>query len=487
MDERPDRPVTAFPVPDDGPEYGTAPTGAPVAVAGRYRDAITAGVATSDGRAIRNILVPLDGTAIAEAAMPHAVTLVKSTGASLYLVRVVASPVVAVLPSVATELSSGGQLGTDVNEVYMNQAGQGAGVGGSSLGDPLAIGATVYLGEITDRLRAQGMTVLPIVRVGPPGQVIASVATALGIDLLIVASEPHSGLARLVAGSVADELLRTAPCPVMYVRTGPAPVAGLVDGLRNFARDVALAGALSSIRLGMREVPVDRITGSVGRGHELNASFLPRRPRKDDTARFEGVRDRLEQGMPMPPIELYKFGYNYYVLDGHHRVAAARQLGIRELEAEVSEYFSSSDAEQQQVFVERRAFERQTGLTKVGASRVGTYPALLELISVPPERENRLPVGATAGQASRDAWSRWYFGFFREMQRSMRAQGLNAAFPGERSADILVRLAQFRESEARLGLEVSWERAVGHFAAAYGRRPRGRGWSLLDLVAGGRG
>ena len=189
----------------------------------------------------------------------------------------------------------------------------------------------------------------------------------------------------------------------------------------------------------------------------------------------------------MPLLELYKFGYDYYVLDGHHRVAAARQLGIRELEAEVSEYFSSSDAEQQQVFVERRAFERQTGLTKVGASRVGTYPGLLALISVSPERETRLPGGATSGQAAREAWSRWYFGFFQGMQRSMRAQGLHGAFPGERSADILVRLAQFRESEARLGQEVSWEQAVGHFAAAYGRRPRGRGWSLLDLVPGGRG
>ena len=310
---------------------------------------------------------------------------------------------------------------------------------------------------------------------------------ALGIDLLILASEPHSGLARLVAGSVADEILRTAPCPVMYVRTAPAPISVPADGLRNFARDVARSGALTSVRLGMREVPVDRITGSVGRGHELNASFLPRRARKDDTARFKGVKDRLERGMPMPLLELYKFGYDYYVLDGHHRVAAARQLGIRELEAEVSEYFSSSDAEQQQVFVERRAFERQTGLTKVGASRVGTYPGLLALISVSPERETRLPGGATSGQAAREAWSRWYFGFFQGMQRSMRAQGLHGAFPGERSADILVRLAQFRESEARLGQEVSWEQAVGHFAAAYGRRPRGRGWSLLDLVPGGRG
>jgi len=484
VDKRTDQPVIPFPIPDDGPGFGTVPTGAPVAIAGRYRDATIAGAVTSDRQAIRNILVPLDGTAVAEAAILHAVALVKATGAALHLIRVVASSPLTVLPSMATELSSGGQLGTGLGEAYLSQVGLS---GGLSAADPVAIGATVYLEEIADRLRAHGMTVLPAVRVGPPSQVIATLATALGIDLLILASEPHSGLARLVAGSVADELLRTAPCPVMYVRTAPAPISVPADGLRNFARDVARSGALTSVRLGMREVPVDRITGSVGRGHELNASFLPRRARKDDTARFKGVKDRLERGMPMPPLELYKFGYDYYVLDGHHRVAAARQLGIRELEAEVSEYFSSSDAEQQQVFVERRAFERQTGLTKVGASRVGTYPGLLALISVSPERETRLPGGATSGQAAREAWSRWYFGFFQGMQRSMRAQGLHGAFPGERSADILVRLAQFRESEARLGQEVSWEQAVGHFAAAYGRRPRGRGWSLLDLVPGGRG
>jgi len=41
----------------------------------------------------------------------------------------------------------------------------------------------------------------------------------------------------------------------------------------------------------------------------------------------------MEAGKPLPPVVLYKLGYGYYVLDGNHRVAAAKQLGQLEIEA----------------------------------------------------------------------------------------------------------------------------------------------------------
>jgi nucleotide-binding universal stress UspA family protein len=444
-----------------------ASTVGPVVPAERFRDLAPA--VAPVGQGLRSVVVALDGTAVAEAGIPHSVKIARATGARVHLLRVVPASVPATLPIIATDLV------LDVpNAVALDDA---------DASDTLAFGAKLYLEAVAERLRATGIDVQTHVRAGSPGATIAAGAGALGADLLVIASEPHRGLKRL-AGSVADELFRGAPCPVVYVRTGAPNEERVPTGVRNFGTDVARAGAVTAVRLGLREVPVDRITGSVGRTHELLPTFLPRRSRKEDTARFVGVRARLERGDPMPPLELYKLGYDYYVLDGHHRVAAARQLGIGELEAEVTEYLSPSDAEQQQVFIERRAFERETGLTKIGASRIGTYPALAELRDAAPANAlGRNRARSEADDTAREMWLRWYFAFFQPLQKSIRKRGLRTVFPGERSADILVRLAQFRETQARLGQEVSWETALDHFEVAYGRRSRTRSWSLRDLVS----
>ena len=444
----------------------TAPSVGPVVVAERFRDpALTL---STEHSALRSVVVALDGSAEAEAGIPHSVMIARAIGARIHLLRVVPAAPQAVLPIIATDLVPGASTAISIDSTDTT--------------DTLAFGATLYLQAVAERLRATGLDVQTHVRAGPPGPTIASTANTLNADLLVVASEPHRGIKRL-AGSVADELFRGAPCPVVYVRTATPTEGRVASGIRHFGNDVAQAGAVSAVRLGLREVPVDRITGSVGRTHELLPTFLPRRTRKEDTARFLGVRTRLERGDPMPPLELYKLGYDYYVLDGHHRVAAARQLGIGELEAEVTEYLSPSDAEQQQVFIERRAFERQTGLTKIGAARVGTYPALADLRDAAPvEALGRSRSRSEADDTARETWLRWYFGFFQPLQKSIRKRGLQTVFPGERSADILVRLAQFRDTEARLGHEVSWETALDHFEVAYGRRSRTRSWSLRDLV-----
>lgn len=450
---------------NDGTSAGQTTVG-PVVVTKRFRE--PSPTTAPDSPTLQTLVVALDGSAEAEAAIPHSVAVARATGACVHLLRVVPSAAAGALPIIASDLMPGTPAMLDLD--------------GAGPSETLVFGATLYLEAVAGRLRTTGLEVHVHVRAGPPGPTIAATAGVLGADLLFVASEPHRGLKRL-AGSVADELFRGAPCPVVYVRTGITGEERANSGIRNFGSDVAEAGAVTAVRLGLREVPVDRVTGSVGRAHELLPTFLPRRTRKEDTARFAGVKSRLERGEPMPPLELYKLGYDYYVLDGHHRVAAARQLGIGELEAEVTEYLSPSDAEQQQVFIERRTFERETGLTKIGASRIGTYPCLVELRdAAPPEAIGRGRILSVTEDTSRETWRRWYFTFFQPLQKSIRKRGLRTVFPGERSADILVRLAQFRETEARLGHEVSWETALDHFEVAYGRRSRTRSWSLRDLV-----
>lgn len=53
---------------------------------------------------------------------------------------------------------------------------------------------------------------------GEPAAVIAETAAEIGADLVVMGTHGRTGLTRLVMGSVAEEVLRRAPCPVLTVR-----------------------------------------------------------------------------------------------------------------------------------------------------------------------------------------------------------------------------------------------------------------------------
>ena len=160
----------------------------------------------------------------------------------------------------------------------------------------------------------------------------------------------------------------------------------------------------------------------------------------------------------LAPIDLYKLGYGYYVLDGHRRVAAAKELGQDDIEANLTEFVPVNDPEAQRSFGARRAFERATGLTRIGTSKPDTYGQLQALIAA----WNRRHMPETA---RREAAERWYAKVFRPQAKRIRALRLNRSFPGDRTADIFVRAAAFRVAEsARCGEEIGWEDALQRFA-----------------------
>lgn len=112
---------------------------------------------------------------------------------------------------------------------------------------------------------------------------------------------------------------------------------GRDSGVRSFGLDTIGYRALAQHFAGYQTIPVAAIVGSVGRSHELASDFLPLRRRKGDD-RYGRVLQAVQQGAGLPPIDVYKLGGRYYVLDGHHRVAAARKTGQKEIDASVIEF-----------------------------------------------------------------------------------------------------------------------------------------------------
>jgi nucleotide-binding universal stress UspA family protein len=148
----------------------------------------------------RRILVPLDGSAYAEEALAPAAPLARAAGAELRLLRVVELP------------------------LYPHGEGYVA-VGFDPTPDLAA--AKEYLGGIAAGLRAQGLEVTARTDFGAPGQVIGEHARVEGTDLVVMATHGHTGLARVVLGSVAAGALQRANRPTLLVRPEAIRTAAL--------------------------------------------------------------------------------------------------------------------------------------------------------------------------------------------------------------------------------------------------------------------
>ncbi len=87
----------------------------------------------------------------------------------------------------------------------------------------------------------------------------------------------------------------------------------------------------------LESVPLNKIIGSVGRTSDFDRNFLPLSDA--DQHRWASVKTEMTSPIShgLPPVDLYKIGEAYFVLDGNHRVSVAKQAGFQEIEAYVTE------------------------------------------------------------------------------------------------------------------------------------------------------
>lgn len=311
--------------------------------------------------------------------------------------------------------------------------------------------ARAYLDAIAARLRADGVRTRTLIRWGTAADMIVAEIEAQRADLVILGSSTRHGLSRLLLGSVAEDVIAGASCPVLLVRppAGQAPPPPVV---RSFTEDARRAGAVAPRDLGIRTVDVSRIIGSVGRAEELDADFRIRARRHQKDQRYQRILTLMRDGVALPPVALYKLGYGYYVLDGNHRIAAARELGQLEIEAQVTEFVPLGDAQAQRLAAERRAFERATGLRRIGATVPDHYPRLEEMVRAYAEEHGITDL--------HEAARRWEAAVYRPVADKIRSRRLAQSFAGERTADVFVRVAAVRDEAAAEGECIDWNDAI---------------------------
>lgn len=142
------------------------------------------------------ILVPLDGSPLAEKALPHAAEIARRFGSRLTLFAVVESYQLYPEPGVVGPILS---IQSNIEEETSR--------------------TREYLRGLADKLKEDGIDVVVEVEQGDPAAEICDYAKSIGADLIVMSTHGRSGIRRWVYGSVADRVLRNANIPVLLVRS----------------------------------------------------------------------------------------------------------------------------------------------------------------------------------------------------------------------------------------------------------------------------
>ncbi len=153
--------------------------------------------------AFANILLPLDGEADAEVALPLAEAIGRATGATLHLLLVVPT-----VGSLSGTMASIARFSPNVTAELLDRAGADA---------------ATYLQGVANRLTANGVAVQTLVARDDPATAILDAAKQVNADLIVMASHGRAGMGGAWAGSVSNKILARSPGPFLLIRAPGEP------------------------------------------------------------------------------------------------------------------------------------------------------------------------------------------------------------------------------------------------------------------------
>ena len=153
------------------------------------------GAPAQDNTPIDTLMVPLDGSSLAEEALAYAEGLAEAMSLKLSLIRVVTTPGIA-YPGVEAYIYNPGAF-TDLEK-----------------------DAVTYLQEKQTHLEAKGLEVSCTVKAGYAANYIIDLAEDSETNLIVMSTHGRGGVGRWIMGSVADRVLRASYRPILLIRSG---------------------------------------------------------------------------------------------------------------------------------------------------------------------------------------------------------------------------------------------------------------------------
>lgn len=204
---------------------------------------------------------------------------------------------------------------------------------------------------------------------------------------------------------------------------------------------------------GVKTVPLDRIIGSVGKYYDFDSQF---RPKKHVAGkRFSDIKRAMRDGNYVPPVKLYQIRNDYYVLDGNHRVASAKELGHSDIQAKVVELLSAKNTMENLLYLEKKEFYDKTQLPKgIDLTEVGKYNFLEKQIN---NHKNHLTNISGNETDFLKAADDWYNTIYLPLTTIIENGGLTKYFPTRTVADLYTYIAYHhweRTSNRRYGIGI---------------------------------
>jgi hypothetical protein len=243
---------------------------------------------------------------------------------------------------------------------------------------------------------------------------------------------------------------------------------GQSSGLLSYnevARKLRVTGRAN---IGVTSIPVEAIVGSVGRYSDFTRTFLPRL--QSDESRWARVKAAASSVSDLPPIEVYRVGSAYFVVDGNHRVSIARQQGIDHIDALVTEVktrvpLTPGDNPDELIikaeyaeFLEYTRLDELRPEAELRVSVPGQYAHLENHIEV---HRFFLEMAEERELELKEAVGRWYDEAYTPVVTAIREQNILHHFPGRTETDFYLWVAAHQASlQHELGWPIRPETAV---------------------------
>lgn len=217
------------------------------------------------------------------------------------------------------------------------------------------------------------------------------------------------------------------------------------NGVKSFRDQQQKEAAFDHRDRGIRSVPLERIVGSVGRYKDFDGQFRFKPALPSD--RLAGIKQAMRQGRNLGPVKLFEIKDEFYVLDGNHRIAAAKELGHDEILAHIEEFIPSKNTLPNILYRERADFADRTRLpAEINLTEVSQYGHLLEQI-----REHRQFLQQTQEDdvAFETAAQDWFRSIFRPLCTIIKRSRLVDSFPERTVEDLFAYITFHQWKEGR--------------------------------------
>jgi len=259
-----------------------------------------------------------------------------------------------------------------------------------------------------------------------------------------------------------------------------AQVTGQNNNLIPFEDLRKTLGLINQRYRGVQPVPLDQIIGSLGRSNDFDRVFLP--TQKHSQRKWISVDSAHMEGVTLPPVQLYKVGDAYFVVDGHHRVSVARQKEQAFIDAEVTEVQSRMPVtadltvDDLDALAAYRDFLDQTRLDVLRAEQdirltmPGDYARLLDHIRV---HKYFVETEQSKELSWEQAVTHWYDHVFKPLVLTIRRYRLLSDFPGHTEADLYLWIIEHAyHLSRRMNQDLPPSEVATDFASRFGHRPR---------------